>query len=406
MQTVHSPINGFIPLRNDANGIFFHVPHGLPDPAQECPIGPDMRRRVKREGAAQSLCFYVASQNICRYIGPNFCEPLKEKFQRFETALNAMQRSQATYEASIFSCNQLFSTYNNEALKQYDKEKVRVMKTRMEQFLQSPKIRKEIREDTLRRGESFNEQKLIEDTPGQIALLKDFLAQDTFHNVFDYCRDLKLSRRFKIQLGFLAAIGMKIEEIINGLLMYSDPVVAAEFKKVKSYKELDCVQAGPRLQNAVQLLAFTHFDLKFSEWSPNRPFSVLFNLLKQAGPLGVSGKIGCYIYPDKPKQLDEKWGDRNVFGWAAGSVKGNIAIFNHIVTVIGAQAGPEKAGFGYVYFLDPINPSDPTDPTLDKIYKISYKNLQESAAPFSEYYENGHYAPSGFAWHRKCDLPL
>lgn len=398
---ISDSINGFLTLRNDAQCVFFRIPHGIPDPSQECPLGPDQRPKVRREGSV-SLCFYVAFSVIRKYIGPTFCEQLKH-LQRFETALATMQKAQIAHETALKTCNQVFCNSTKESLLKCDKERAAFRAKKMEAFLTSAKYRSEIMAQAEKSGELLDLSGTLEDTPGQIELHRNFISQDKFQNLFEYCLDLKMAPRFKIQLAFLAAIGKSSEQIKAELRSYGGPEFDQELNAAKNLTSLTVKKFGPALQNAVQMLALQHFDLDFALWKPTHPFPVLLSLLKQHGPLGITGSFGVESYQCAPKRLEEKWGDREVCAWPPGSPRKESELLGHAVTIIGALSGPETAGGGYIYFLDPINASDPANPLLDKIYKISYKNLQANAEPLSYRFavggKEGH--ATGFAWKRK-----
>lgn len=394
-------INGFPTLKNDGQGVFFQIPHGIPDPSQECPLGPDQRRRVRREGS-QSLCVYVAFSVIRRHIGPTFCEQLKH-LQRFETAFANMQKAQVEHEATLKACNQVLCNHPKESLLKCGKERAAFRVKKMEDFSTSEQYRAQIMAQAAQSGEPLDLAGTLADTPGQIALHRTFIEQDTFSNLYDFCLDYKMAPRIKIQLAFLAAIGKNSEQIKAEIRSHGGPELDPYLKSAKSLTSLPVQKTGPALQNAIQMLAVQHFEMDHSLWCPKEPFPVLLSLMQNHGPLGVTGSLGIESYQVAPRRLEEKWGDREVYAWAPGSPKKDMEILQHAVTLIGAIKGPETAGGGFVYFLDPINVSDPANPTLDKIYKISYKNLQANAEPLSYRFAEGAKVgqATGFAWKRK-----
>ncbi|MCE5318879.1 MAG: hypothetical protein LLG04_16145 [Parachlamydia sp.] len=393
-----STINGFSTLRNDQVGIQYHIAPGMPDPAQECTeecaLGKDKRRRVKRESSETSLCFYFASMTIRRFIGPTFCPSLK-RFQPFETALVEMQKKIADYEASIASCNQMLWTESAETLKKIDKQEAQCWIVNLQNFSSSEAYREMVRANYQQIGKPFDVASMLKRAPAQIVLFKDFMAQDKHQNLYDYCFNLKCGPRIKILLSFLTAIGKNPEEIKTELRVCCPPQMLVDFSKIENLATMPVDFVEP-LQAMVQLLAMHHFDLKIVLWKPAEPFSVLQNALKQSGPICVGGKIGHSFYDIDPTKLNEKWGEKSVYGWTPGAAR-KKSFVKHAITIIGSVKGPDHAGGGYIYFLDPLDVSDPNAPTLEKIYKIAYKNLVANAEPIG--YFDGRVI--GYAWHRK-----
>lgn len=367
----------------DHEGVIYNIPLGKPDPSLECPEGQDTRPRVRREAAEQSLCFFVAAQVLRKHTGPKFCTALKS-LQAFDQALNQLLDEQARHEASIKVINDEFSdnwkTFDKEAVKQ----NFSILISKIKFFTEN------------------NDSKQKRHFQETATFWANFLKQDRHQSLYDYFWDLKFRPRAQIQLTFMRATGCSNAEIALQLMQYANENQGNLLRKAgDTFEEIPPKEWGGLMQLAVQMGAAIHYGIEPSLWMPSEDFSGFLQKLREHGPLLVMGDLGFHVYLSDPSKLQEKWGSREVYAWKPGTPKTKNLSVSHTVTVIGAVRGPETANGGYVYFLDPRNISDPHQPTLDKIYKISYKNLRENMVPFGYLYHGTNKGrPKAFAFHQ------
>lgn len=405
MSSLSAAVAGFSVSRNDSQGIIYDLPLGIPDPSQECPFGEDRRIRVRREAAAQSLCFYVAAGCLRRYVGPTFCAELK-KLQAFETGFEKMKKQQADHEAEVLPYTQLLSSSSAvNDFKNIDKKHAAGLIVTFERLISNPDAGRDLKAKRDAAGIHFDEATMQKSRKEQVSLLQAFIHQNRFDTFYDHLFEVKYRRRTEIQRLFMNSIGISSSDLAEQVSTLLDPKIAQEIKE--NQNNLDAVPLkswSAALQTSVQLLATMHFGLKFSQyWHPRADFNVFLKELKEHGPMCIAGAFGAHLYQNAPTNLVQRIGNRNVYGWEAGAPR-VASPTGHCVTVVGAVAGPPRAEGGYIYFLDPFDPSDPQHPELEKVYKISYRNLRENSDYFGVLYSsNRPPAPLGYALYRKQD---
>lgn len=385
------PTLRFPRVMNSPGGVVYDMPFGDPDPTQECPVGPDTRKRVRRESAPTSLCFYIAAQRLRTYIGPIFCSPLKY-MEKKDQALNQMLAKQVLHEATLVPITEMWK-HGEEFL-------MKMNKTAAQQTLNGYELllgKLETHQNSITC--EAERASLILSTKLCIQAIQDFLAQSQFVNFCDYFLDLKLRRRSIIQMKFLETIGLEKGDIYQNLFQFCHANQAATL--AQSVEKLECipVQLSPLVEETVALLAAQHFGLKCMRWQPTDPFEVLLDQMRNKGPACVNLNIGRNMHVVAAKPLGQKWGQREVFGWPIEDKTFSKSLGNHVVLLVGAIVDPTHPGGGYVLSLDPRDVSDPDQPLLERMIRTSYKALRESALPFGVLFQGKDTGtPVAYAW--------
>jgi len=192
---------------------------------------------------------------------------------------------------------------------------------------------------------------------------------DTVENLLKRLLERLFTHRIEIDTKFLNDLDVDIKKMFesditleNGYLIdWSD------------FETADARSKGTMLSYFAYNVMAEKYGLKKSTWSPGEKIDSLIEELKKNGPLAIGGVLGKAAYAEEPFKLNQKMGDRDIYGWRPGSKRIPLPqTTGHAYLLVGAKKIKEQ---GYVYFIDPSDPSDPNDKSKQTIYVCSYRNF-------------------------------
>lgn len=352
----------FIPVQtlvSKENVILYQLPHGKPDPKQNCIVGEiDKRDRVFQSVQKGIECWYYAAKMITSrppknpesfsnqnpYLinlreGEKLCSFRRKETKKADGLLN--------FGGHDFPLEWLDSTDFQQSWGYLDIKKAQI-------YLTNPQI----------------EQHKMK------GVLCEFVKQKEFTTVSKFLANRKskmIEQQIKVHTNFIKTF-------------CTTNKINFELPTPTNY---DIHYYGYLSKQTMLFTTKKAFCLYDAEWKPDQTIDKLITELKNKGPLYVNGRLGIDSYVDKPTQLSDKLGGKTIYYWPKGSKRTfeNLdstekfkIIMNHSVVLLGANKDKNL-----VYFVDPQDPSDPKQPELQKTYAISYQNLTQNCLDLHSY---------------------
>ncbi|MBA2653060.1 MAG: hypothetical protein H0U73_12475 [Tatlockia sp.] len=127
------------------------------------------------------------------------------------------------------------------------------------------------------------------------------------------------------------------------------------------------------LHQMYQISSFQLNNIISSDWHPKDGIDSLISVIKECGPMIVSGTMGTMYY-DKTSIIDLKIGEIPVKGFKPNSAKIDQNSNAHAILVIGVtKTGYEKTKSDLVYYIDPGVPQKVNSPL--SIFVVSYNTF-------------------------------
>lgn len=331
------------------NFVFVPPDQGKPDPKEWKPeTGCDSRARIVQNANKYNVCWYMAFNMIReRYKAPN-TQNLQER--KFEKLSSLRRKDVSAHEKSLPDItDQLNSAHVIKYFSQMTKKTIQ---------------------------EPFNSQviKMMDEGAEHVTIssvLPPFLAQDKWHNLYDYLRYLKLGKRGEIAENFLSKIQINPEVMYENFLKNTSGMCKNALINVK-WLDLPLMKKSALLDIFTMRASAEHYGLKISSWHPKQPIESLMEQLQARGPHVVSGAFGRGFYGVPPRKLNKKIEGRDVFGWIKTDPKLQAVSSGHTMVLVGAEI---RSNQGVVYYVDPDDGSDPKSPEKQRIFTMSYERL-------------------------------
>jgi hypothetical protein len=343
--------------------IILSIPPGKPDTAQVRPCGPDTRKRVKLTIKTHNNSVLNAINLLRDRIG-KIHPPELVRQREIERLCKGFEKEMMCLRGNI---DPLSVNVENPLIKEILPT---IKKEHVPRFLQImdlvaavvPQDKKQACEDIKSWTKKFADQTECE-------TFEDYLGMDYY------------GKRLDAYLKFLNSNN------VNPHLKFDDEKLIfngnSEFKRweLLTLKEKCCITHS----YVNELIADMYGFIK-THWDPSSSITFLIEQLKQMGPLIVVGSFGKKHYLNPPQESTQQIDDRiqncvrKVFFWPKNSpVNGGTEI--GAVIIIGAKVETrDNKTVELVYFIDPEEDSDPNHIEYQKIYMMSYQNLQNNSA--------------------------
>lgn len=343
-------------IGNLSSNFFISFPAlGKPNPLEPKNLeGPDLRSRVRQNGSKEPT-LYHAVLNLLReqrYKASNIS--IEFPFRHFEKLVSKRRKNLTNYNDSLpFIVDVLFIPSVRSILS-------KITTTNCYE----PSILQMIQHLDQKEQDNDPSAKTIE------AILPHFKAQMQYNSLFDYLKNLRISKRLEINLNFLSEIGVNPSHLYQEFY-YKDPKFYRQIFPADQWETLTIPFKTSVIDSLIFLYLAKKYNLEISSWLPNQPIDDLLKELKKRGPLAILGRFGKRYYIDPPQQLGQIQ-NRNTYGWLKTSKKNDINDNTYIILLIGAE---QKPSYQIVYYLDPQEASDPKHPEEQRVYAMSYQTL-------------------------------
>ena len=320
-------MNPIRPVILDDNSVFWELAPGKPNPHETCMPGRDERSRVVQSAQKGGYCWYYAMNMLRVRVGKLPSESFQET-RRLEKSISDLRKALLQSDYSLpFSSDALMNDSVKSLLSSLTKEKIRSAMSTGDTIIGS-----------YYQGPNFRPL---------VQFFKEFLDSE-FDTMLHFLTEKSLKQRREIFRAFCRPRNIDLKKVYNN-----------SFHSPKAFKDLTSFEIDVWFNMVMRQEAVKAYDLKPVSWMPTDPFSTLFKILKESGPVQVGGSFGTTKYGEPPFKVEVLPNGIEVLGWKSTARISDVTYSQHVIVLVGAKkVGPK----GYVYYLDPNDSSHPDKP--------------------------------------------
>lgn len=341
-------------LKNTETSILYSMPAGKPNPSKPCPLENDKRDRVMQLAYKGNTCWYYVLNYIRMRIGKNPCAELKLA-REIEARCSAHRKAITKHELSLPAiADQLSTERGKKMLEEIDQNTANFFKNNWKMI-----------------APTIETPEALEGCPSLLPSLEEFLKRNKEKNMYEFFLWKKFTLRIELHTKFLQSFDVDPQKEFEAEITKKNGYDPKRYQ----WKTLDLTEKAALLDFFTRKLSAEKYGLTKSKWTPLSGIDGLISELKEHGPLSIGGIFGHTAYVDKPFKTSQTIASREIYGWKPGAQRQELTVAGHSVLLIGAEKVQDKA---YVYFIDPIDTSNPKDISKQRIFKISFANLESS----------------------------